>query len=171
MRHLITGIAVAVWIVVGIVVGGLLIAIGSQKLLISNVNSQIASDTSQIEGVSGLSNALTSQQILINLPTLYASRTYYSKFMPAITAAMPPTVNVSSVATSSLHVLTISGTGTSAYAVDQFYEALKASGTSSASGANFSAVTISSVSKDPTTGQDSFSLTATVSPGVTSGRN
>jgi len=171
IRHLITGIAVAVWIIVGIIVGGLLIAIGSQKLIINNVNTQIASDTSQIEGISGLNNALTSQQILTNLPALYASRTYYSKFMPVITAAMPTTVSVTAVSSSSLRTLSITGSGNSAYAVDQFYEALKASGVSSPGGANFSGVTIAAINKDPTTGADSFTLSAVVAPGVTSGQN
>jgi hypothetical protein len=173
-RHLVTGVAIAIWIVVGIVVGGLFIGIGTQKLVLSNLNSKISNETSQIQGTSGLTTALTAQQILQNLPGLYTGRTYFSKFMPLIAAAMPSTLDVSNVSTDASNNLTITGTatrsatGSSAYVVDQFYEAMKASGQGTATGANFSAVSIPSVAVDAT-GKASFTLSATVSPGALHG--
>lgn len=174
LRHLVTGIAIAIWIVAGIVVGGLFLGIGTQRLVLANLNTKIANDTSQIEGTSGLNTALTAQQILQNLPALYNSRTYFSKFMPLIAAAMPSTLAVSNVSTDASNNLTISGTavhsstGSATYVVDQFYEAMKASGQGTTSGANFTAVSIPSVSLDQT-GKASFSMTAAVSPGALHG--
>jgi hypothetical protein len=168
LRHLVTGIAVTIWLVAAIAVGGLFLGIGAQKLVLSNVNNQIKTDTSQIQGTPGLNQALTAQQILENLPGLYNNRIYYSKLMPIIASAMPNTLFVSNVATTSGNALTISGQSNSAYTVDQFYEALKASGASGSNGANFSAVTINDVSKD-STGKTSFTLTAVVSAGALRG--
>jgi hypothetical protein len=169
MRRLATGIAVAIWIVAAIVVGGLIAGIGTQTLVISNLNSKITSDTSQIEGTSGLSTALTTQQILQSLPGLYTGRSYFSKFMPIIASVMPSTVSITAVSTTPSRELTITGTGSSALAVDEFYQALKNAGQNTAGGNYFSSVLINSVAKDTTTGRTSFTLTATVGPGVTNG--
>jgi hypothetical protein len=169
LKHLATGIAVAIWIIAGIIVGGLFLGIGAQKLVLDNVNNQIATDISSINSTKGLTSALTAQQILHNLPTLYKGRTYFSKFMPIITVAMPPTAHVSNVTASSSGTLAITGAASSAYVVDQFYEALKASGATSTTGAYFSNVTITSVSKDPASGAAAFNLTAVLSPGAIHG--
>ncbi len=169
VRHLVTGIAVAIWIVVAIIVGGMFGMIGAQKLVLSNVNNQIAKNTAKIQSTSGLTMALTTQSTLRTLPSLYGSRSYFSKFMPVITGAMPANLTISNISSDSTGLLTITGTASSAYAIDQFYEALKLSGSQSAGGAYFSGVTINGVGKDATTGLDSFTLTATMSPGAISG--
>jgi hypothetical protein len=168
MRHLVTGIAVAIWIVVGIIVGGLFLGIGAQKLVLSNVNSQIKTDIGSINATPNLNAALTTQQILENLPGLYGGRVYFSKLMPVITAAMPSTLFVSSVTTTTGNAITISGDANSAYTVDQFYEALKASQQVGSGALNFSNVTINDVSKDDT-GKTSFVLTTTISSGALHG--
>ena len=173
IRHMVTGIAVAIWIVAAIVIGLLFGGIGAQTLVLSNVNNQIKSDISSINNVPNLSSALSAQNALQTLPGLYHSRTYYSKYLPLIVAAMPSTLFVSSVSNSSGSTtgsgVVISGTANSAYAVDQFYEALKASGVGTTNGANFSVVTINDVSRTSEASNVSFTVTATLSPGAISG--
>jgi Tfp pilus assembly protein PilN len=166
IRHLVTGIAVAIWIVVAIIVGALFGGIGAQTLVLNNVNNQIQTDISSINGTNGLSDALTTQQRLVNLPGLYNSRTYYSKFMPILAAAMPPNVTVTNISTTPANSLTITGTGSSALAVDTLYESLKVAGQGTTGGNYFSAVSITSVSKDATTGLAAFTLSATLAPSL-----
>ena len=79
LRHVATGIAVAIWIIAAIILGALLGGIGAQNLVLSNVNHQIKTDINSINNVDNLSSALSTQNALKTLPGLYASRTYYSK--------------------------------------------------------------------------------------------
>jgi len=169
IRRIATATGVGIWVVIGGLVVGLFLITGGQKFLIDNATSDIKTTTAQIQSVNGLTDALTAQATLTSLPALYDSRTYFSKFVPIVAAAMPADVNISSMATDTNNLLTITGTGASAFSVDRFYESLKAAGAKTTAGAYFSNVALPSIVKDPT-GNASFSLSATVSIGAINGQ-
>ena len=61
LRHLVTGIAVALWIAAAILVGVLFGIIGSQTILIQNASSKITSDITSIKNLPNINDALSFQ--------------------------------------------------------------------------------------------------------------
>ncbi len=173
-RQLATGIAVVVWVVVGGIVVLLTLYMEGQKLAIGNYNKQISDKETQLQGTSGLLDALTAQQHLNSLPQLYNQRVYLTKFFTAYTAANPNDVTVSSLVIDNTNAMTINGTGRTYAAVAKLAKALEADNVTVGSGANsgnqpyFTNVAIQSVSRS--NNQVNFTLNATVGSGATSGK-
>jgi Tfp pilus assembly protein PilN len=149
-------------IAVGIVII-LLLLTGAQKLQLMSLNGQIQSRTAEVNNVANLTQALTAQQALTTLPSLYGQRTFYSSFLANISKLTPTDVFVSSLATDATGLMTLSGTGSSAASVDKFFQALSAANNTNP---YFTGLTLRDVSKD-NSGKASFSMTANVNPSAT----
>lgn len=169
-------LAVSLGVLVCIIVIGVLVvmlAIGvTQKLQISSLTSRINSRQSQLEGISGLTTALTAQQTLNNLPSLYSQRVYFSHLLAVLATLQPSTLSVSNISDSTAGVVTLSGNASNYTTVALFAKAL-ATGTPNTAqydkeGSPFSSVTIASVSEGQGTSGVTFSLNATVSSQVLS---
>ena len=167
LRHLITGIAVTIWIAGAILIGSLFLSIGAQSVLISNANDKIVSDTKTISTTPNINEALTFQNKLRSLPGLYAKRTYYSKFMPALVSSLTPGISLGNISYASTGALTISGTASSIYTMDGYWEALKIVKVPGSDALMFSGMTNSGVSQG-TDGSVGFSMTFNLNPVVLS---
>lgn len=173
-RQLVTGISIATWIACGVVVAVMFVIVGGQQLVISSATTNIKNKEQQLQGISGLSDAVTVNQHLAALPGLYANRVYLTKFFKAYTQADPVSISIASLAVDAQNVLTLRGTAPNYAEVAKLDRAMSLSnvkvGTGSAAGNNpyFTGVTIVSVdSSDKTT--VNFSITANLDPGVKSG--
>lgn len=163
LRRLITTLSVLVWAVAVAIVVVLLLLIGAQKLQLNGLNSQIQSRTAEVNAVPNLSKALTIQQVLSSLPSLYGQRTFYSSFLNNISKATPTDVFITSLASDATGLVTMSGTGGSAVSVDKFYQAL---GAANINNPYFTGLTLHDVNKD-VGGKATFNITATLNPSAT----
>jgi Tfp pilus assembly protein PilN len=173
-RQLASGIAVVIWIVCGGVVALLAVYEIGQKAIISSLTNNIASNEQHLEAIPNLTNALTAQQALASLPSLYSQRIYMTKFLQAYTTADPTTTTLTSLTVDAQNNLTLVGVATDYSAVAKLARAISASNVSiglNSAASNtpyFNNVTISSASADGQTGID-FTINAVIDPGALSG--
>lgn len=167
-RHLALSISLLVISLTAIVTGGLVLTYSAQKLQLSHLNGDIAKDIQAINGIDGLSKALTAQQAASSLGGLYENREFYSKFMPHIASRMPADVNLASVESNTGNGVTVAGTSKTIFALNKFIDALQTSAAGEQN-AYFSSIVINGITKD-TTGRVTFSFTATINPEATSGQ-
>lgn len=174
-RQLATGVSITVWAICGGMVVLLTLYVAGQKVVISSLSSSITSMENQLQGVPNLTSALTAEEHVASLPTLYNQRVYLSKFFQAYTAASPTDVTVGSLTIDSQNNLTINGTADTYAAVAKLARALEDSNVTLGTGAAasntpyFTNVTISSVGNG--TGGVGFSMSAVMGSGVISGSN
>jgi len=173
-RQLLTGVAVALWAVCGGILVVLMLYAASQKLLINNLTSQINDKQAQLKGIEGLTDALTAQQHLASLPGLYSQRAYFTKFFDAYTQANPSDVTLTSMTIDATNTLSVNGNAKSYNAAAKLAKALEAENITVGKNASqgnqpyFTNVAISSATRS--NNQISFTLTATLDAGVTSGK-
>jgi hypothetical protein len=110
-RQLASGVAVVIWIVCGTVVSLLTVYEVGQKAIISSLTSNIASNEDKIRAIPGLTDALTAEQSLSSLTSLYGQRVYMTKFLRAYMAADPSTTVLTSLTVDSQNNLTVVGYG------------------------------------------------------------
>lgn len=173
-RQLMTGVAIAVWAVCGGVIVVLSLYTASQKLLLKNATADIQKKQAQLTATTGLIDALTAQQHLGSLSTLYGQRTYMTKFFDAYTESNPSDLTLASLAIDETNQLMVSGTAKGYAAVSKLARALEAEHVLIGNGAAptntpyFSNVTIQSANR--ASNQISFTIVATLASGVTSGK-
>jgi Tfp pilus assembly protein PilN len=172
-RQLFFGISILIWAVSGAVVVLLGIYAAGEALVIRNVSNTINTQKNQVQNISGLTTALTAEEHLSSLPSLYNERVYLSQFFKDFQAIDPGTVDISTLTVDSGNNLTIGGTATDYTAVGTLARAMEdanvGSGTSATSTNTpyFTGVTI--VSAGSVSGGVSFSIQAVVGTEVVSG--
>jgi hypothetical protein len=172
-RQLASGVSISIWVICGGVVALLFLYSGGQAVIIGNYNRGIAQKQTELRGIEGLEEALTAQQHLSSLPSLYDKRVYITRFFSAYSESNPNEITLSSMTVDNQNVMVVNGLGVSYAAVAKLARALEASNVKVGSGASeenepyFSGVTITSVSSSSDRGV-SFTLTATLGSGVTS---
>jgi hypothetical protein len=172
-RQLATGIAIALWVICGGLVVLLFLYNTSQRLIVGSLTSSIAGKEKQLQGTTGLTDALTAQQHLASLPTLYGQRTYFTNFLNAYAEANPTDITLSSLAVDASNALVVNGQGKSYAAVAKLAKALEAEHVTVGQNASqgnqpyFTNVSIQTVAR--TNNQVGFTINATLSGGVTSG--
>ncbi len=175
-RQLVTGVSVTVWIACGAIVALLFVYMGGQKVIIATTTKSVSDKEASLQSISGLEDALTASQHLSSLSSLYAKRVYMSKFFDVYMQANPATVALSSMQIDSSNILTILGTAPSYAEVAKLARALEGSnvtvgaGAAEANAPYFSNVSILSLDNSAKTGV-SFTISATLAAGVTSGSN
>lgn len=172
-RRLFIGIAAATWITCCAVLVALVLVSASQKIVIANTTKDISAKKLQLEGISGLSDALTAQQHLASLSNLYGQRVYMSKFLDVYMHSAPSDLTLASLNLDESNQLTVTGNAKSYASVAKLARALEDQNVSLGANAAptntpyFSDVSIQTASR--TTDKVNFSLSATASSGVTSG--
>jgi Tfp pilus assembly protein PilN len=175
-RQLVTGVSVSIWVACGAVVALLSIYAAGQKVIIANTTKSIADEETSLKSVTGLIDALTADQHLAALPGLYGQRVYLSKFFTAYSQADPVTISISSMAVDGQGGLTITGGAPTFAEVAKLARAMEASNVSVGTGASssndpyFTNVNITSVENSSQAGV-TFTISAILAPGVTSGSN
>jgi Tfp pilus assembly protein PilN len=171
-RQLVTGVAVVTWAVCGGIILLLTIYVTGQKVAIGVFTNSIKDKTTRLQNINGLTDALTAQQHLAVLPSLYEKRVYMTKFFEAYSAANPADVTLSSMNIDAGNAMIVTGTGKSFAAVAKLDRALEASNVKvgkDASASNepyFSGVSITSL--DNGAKGVNFTVHATLGIGVTS---
>lgn len=175
-RQMITGISVSVWVICGVVILLLSVYAGGQKVIISNYTKSISDKQEELRQVDGLVEALTAHQHLASLPSLYDKRVYLTKFFAAYSQSNPNSISLTSLQVDNAGALTVIGSAPSFAEVAKLARALEASNVkvgSEASESNspyFTNVNIGSLDNGERTGV-SFTITAVLGSGVTSGEN
>lgn len=167
-------------LVAGVVIGVLIIlevVVQAQNLQISSYNNQISSRQSQLENIKGLPAALTAQQALNALPSLYQQRVYYTNLFGVLSSLAPSGLTINNIDETGLAAvqgIQITGTATSYTQVALFAQALMVGNTATekvSDGASpFSSVTIDSITSGQN-GQVSYELTVNINPEVLSNGN
>jgi Tfp pilus assembly protein PilN len=181
-RQLFTGVSLLIWAVCGGVVLVLGLYAAGQAVVIKSVTSQISNRESQLQNVPGLTTALTAEQHLASLSTLYQQRVYVSQFFTAYEAADPTGVTANSLTIDSSNNLVVDGTGTTYTAIATLARAMEKANVSSGSAGTttdspaFSEVSIVNVSNatggvSGGTGGISYTIDAVINSGVVSGSN
>jgi Tfp pilus assembly protein PilN len=172
-RQLVTGASVATWVVCGVIVVGLVLTAGGQKVLISNTTKNIKEKQAQLEGTSGLLDALTAHQHLASLPALYDKRVYLTKFFTVYQETDPVNIVLSSLDVDANNLLTVHGSAPTYAEVAKLARALEASNVkvgSNAAESNapyFTGVNIVTVDSGDRSGV-SFTITSSLSGEVVS---
>lgn len=174
-KQLASGISVLVWAICGGVVILLSIYVAGQKVAIGVLSSSIKDKESKLQSISGLTDAMTAQEHLDSLNSLYSKRVYMTKFFDAYTQADPADAVLNSLTVDASNMLTVSGEAKTYADVAKLDRALEASNVSVGQDAKpsntpyFSSVNITSVSQDTKGVQ--YTITAQMAPGVTEGNN
>ena len=169
-RQMMSGSAVIVWVVCGVIILGLSLATAAEKVLITSAKHSASTKIAQLNDVTGLVDALTAQQHLKSLPALYSQRSYMTKFFKALSESDPADITLSSLTVDDLNQLTVTGGARSYASVAKLARALSAAhrevgtGSSPTNDPYFTDVSISEVSKSSTV--ISFTIQATMQPGV-----
>jgi hypothetical protein len=172
-RQLISGISILIWAVCGGIVVLMLLYVVGQKAYISDATSKIKNKQNDLRAMPDLIPALTAQQHLSSLSNLYAKRVYLSKFFNAYMQADPVDVSISSLTVDANNVLSVHGQAPTYAEVAKVIRALEACNVKVCAGATptstpyFSNVAASSVESSQK-GRVDFTVTASLSPGVTS---
>jgi Tfp pilus assembly protein PilN len=168
-------------LIAGGIVGVCLALVGSMYLITlgqnvksAQLSSQITQKRDKINSVADLQKILTVQQHLESLDALYKQKTYVSKFYQLLSSLEPKEVSIRSLNLDQQRSLTLNASARNYLSVAKFMKALEASNLSLGFGAKptnapyFSGIKVNAVTAD-SANQVSFSLTATISPEVTSG--
>jgi hypothetical protein len=172
-RQLVSGVAILIWIVCGGLVVVMALVEVSQKALIHAVSTRITNKEDALKQMPDLIPAMTAQQHLSSLSSLYGKRVYLTKFFQAYMQADPVDVFITSMGIDPNNVMTINGTAPSYAEVAKVARALEASNVKVGAGASesnspyFSDVSITSVAS-PARGKVDFAVSATLQPEVTS---
>jgi uncharacterized protein YjgD (DUF1641 family) len=180
-RQAMSGTAIAAWIVCGIVILGLSLTTATQKVLISKVTTSVSDKKQTLLKTEGLVEALTAQQHLDALPGLYSKRVYMTRFFAALSSSDPSDITLSSMNVDGINLLTVTGEARTYASVAKLARALTFApnlptiasptlNTNAGISPYFSNVAITEVSKSSTKGV-SFTLQATMEPGVTNAGN
>lgn len=175
-RQMMSGAAVATWVVCGVIILGLSLATAAEKVLISNATKDAEKKANALSKQEGIIEALTAQQHLASLPELYSQRVYMTKFFTALSESDPSDITLSSLNIDGLNQLTVTG-GARAYAsVAKLARALAVTNVKVGTGSApsnppyFTNVNITEVSKATSQGV-SFTIQATMQPGATNAGN
>lgn len=172
-RQVMSGSAVAAWVVCGVIILGLSLATAAEKVLIAKANSDATKNKETLRNVPGIVEALTAQQHLAALPGLYSQRVYMTKFFTALSQSDPSDITLSSLNIDGLNQLTVTGGARAYSSVAKLARALSASNLTIGTAASptnlpyFTDVNITEVSKTTALGV-SFTIQATMQPGATS---
>lgn len=177
-RHMVLGVSVMIWVLVGVVVGGLLITYSVQKIQLDLLNKGIASDSAQIQAIPALNEALTAQQATTSLASLYSGRSYFSHFVTLLVSRLPVDVTIASLQEGQGGALTVACSGKSIYALNKFVDSLKQAGPTATDVTSssiptvhyFSNVVMAQISKDDS-GKATTSFTATINEEAFHGQN
>ncbi len=170
---------VVTFLVCGAAIGGVIllaVTVAGQRLAITGMTRGITYKHAQLTSQAELLPALTAQEHLASLPGLYDQRVHLSKFFQALQGATPTDVSIASLAVDQQNKIRFNGTAKSYAAAAKFARALGASGVKVGPDAKadgqprFTGVTIESTSGE-SGGRVSFTMTAIMDGGVTSGRN
>jgi Tfp pilus assembly protein PilN len=171
-RQIMSGVAIATWLGCGAIVLALSLATAAEKVLISAATKDAKNKTEQLRNVPGIIDALTAQQHLASLPTLYSQRVYMTKFFQALIEADPSDMTMSSLSIDGLNQLTVTGGARTYSSVAKLARALSLANISIGPGASptnnpyFTNVNITEATKSSLQGV-TFTIQATMQPGVT----
>lgn len=176
-RQLAIGLGFSVTVLCGATVGILVLYMLAQKAVMSVRSNEITSEMNKLKSVDGLVEAMTANEHLASLPSLYEKRVLLSKFFKAYSEANPVGIILDTLSVDlSLEgqkILKVSGNGPSYAEIAKLARALEASNVVVGEGASvknepyFSNVAIAGVTKTDN-GVASFSLSAIVSSAVVS---
>lgn len=174
-KQLASGISVLVWSICGGVVVLLSIYVAGQKVAINVLSNNIKDKENKLQSISGLPDALTAQEHLASLSSLYGKRVYMTKFFAAYAQADPTNAVLNSLSVDQSNVLTVSGEAKTYADVAKLDRALAASNVSVGQDAKpsnepyFSNVNITSVNADAK--GVSYTISAQMAAGVTETTN
>lgn len=170
-RQFAVGIAISVWVVCVASILLMFLYSAGQKLSITIHDKNIAATTDKLNQVTGLTDALTAQQHLNSLGTLYSNRVLFTQFFDAYQASSPADIALDTLKVDADNLLVVDGTAKSFAAIAKLQRALEQSHVTvgpSAAASNspyFSAVNIKSAVN--TNGKGIvFNINAKVSPEV-----
>jgi Tfp pilus assembly protein PilN len=175
-RQLASGVAVVIWSVCGGLIVLLSVYWAGQKAVISGYNKSITDKISQLRQIPNITDALTAQEHLAALPSLYSKRVYISKFLSDYSVANPSDVALTTLTLDTTNALKVSGTGSSYASVAKLARALEQSNMTVGPDAlitnqpYFTNVAISGVSSDAA-GRVSFTLDLQVGQGAVTNGN
>jgi len=175
-RQLASGVAVVVWSICGGLIVLLSVYWAGQKAVIAGYSKSITEKVSQLKQIPDITDALTAQEHLAALTSLYSQRVYISKFFSIYTAANPAEVALNTLTLDATNALKISGTSVSYASVAKLARALEQSNLTVGPDAlvtnqpYFTNVAISGVSAD-STGRISFTLDLAVGSGAVTNGN
>lgn len=153
----------------------LVVIISAQNLQIRLLSNSISSKAEQItQDIPEAQAVATMQRHLDSLGTLYANQVKMSKFFTVLGSVSNSDVSISSITLDATNKLTVSGTARSYNSASKLAEAMEASNVTlgeNASPSNtpdFTNVLLNALSGE--SGKVSFTITANVATGVTSGK-
>jgi Tfp pilus assembly protein PilN len=143
-----------------------------QKHTLGNLNKDVASGTSKLQGEPQINSVLTVQTQLQSINNLYASEPAASRLFDYLNELTPTPVTIGNLAVDyNAHTLSISGAADALSSVDQFIDTLKF--TNYSTGANtqdapaFNSVVLSAFSLDNTTSPPAdYTITANFDPAI-----
>lgn len=165
-RQLALSVAVGSVVVTAALLVFALILITGQKLLIKNLTDSISKKKGQVASYPDVKTILSAQARLDKLPGLYDQRVVMTKLVSILSSAEPQDVSFSGMSITN-DKLTLTANGKSYLAAAKIARSLETA--KDPSGMNyFTDVTLSAVSLSGHI--TSYSLTATINPGATSGK-
>jgi len=144
-----------------------------QKVIIDNLSKDITSKEQAISSTKDVINALTAQQNLAILPSVWRQRVYLTKFFDAYVQVNPTDVTLNSLSISSGNVLQVTGRAGSYKSVSKLAEAMMQENVTFGKNAKttnlpyFNNVNIQSVNSSDN--GSSFNITASLSSETVSG--
>lgn len=150
------GIVILLWVITA-----------AQGYSLKNIQKDINAKQAEIKTHDKLPEILTVQAHLDSLVGLYSQRVLMTQFFSLLPKVSPQDFGLSSMDLDASNNLKVSGRARNYSIVDKFVKSLQAS--RSDTGANFSNVVITAVTTDGD-GKATFSLSVTLSSGVTNGR-
>ena len=160
----------------GVVVVSVLV-LGSQKVFLSALNTDVKNSQAKVAGYTNLEAAATAQQQLTTWAQLAGSQGQFSQFFQVLQEFAPQGVAATSISVDDNNNLTMSGTANSYSLVTKFADALQASnvqigpGHAATNQPYFTNVQLSGVNSSSSGGGSvGFQLTTTMSSQVTNGQ-
>lgn len=175
-KKLAATVATSVGIVCAIIVGGLVLLVGAQKVTIAAQNNEIKKRQNEIEQIADLKRAVTIQEHLKSWKDINSQKVYLSRFFDVLQEFAPQGISISNLELTEDNLLTVTVTAKGYPLATKFAKALEAANVqvgknaSESSQPYFSNVELQAVS-DNGDGLISFKLTTQMSGQVVQNGN
>jgi Tfp pilus assembly protein PilN len=167
-NKLITQISVVVLAVTIVAVVGLFAAKLALQAQLNSLGQQIATQENRIQAKKNEEGVVrTIDAKLTTLSTFFASQKHYSNFLNQFTKTLPTTMTLTDLSVDTKNQATIAGKVSTYSDLAGFFDKLRtASASDNSSTPYFAKPTLTSISRDDSSGQIKFTVTFTLSPQV-----
>lgn len=125
-KKLAATIATGVGVTCGVLIGGLVLLVGAQKVTIAAQNNEIKKRQNEIAQIQDLKRAVTIQEHLVSWKEINDQKVYLSRFFEVLQEFAPLGVSISNLQLSEDNILTVTATAKGYPLATKFAKALEA---------------------------------------------